>query len=125
MECMNMYTPPKKKHKTNAPSVLGNALIPFRSLPYWIIHLPPKRRYTPCLCLRCRAAMRCEIHPLPTYLPGQTKFPPMPKPAPKLAPLDSLTGLLATVPWALTPATMRSRFVSITTPPTIISLRAA
>lgn len=76
-----------------------------------------------------------NTHPMPVpmmrvclcvnHLPGQTKLLPMPKPAPRPVLLDSLMGRLATVPWALTPATMRSRFVSMTMPPTIISLRVA
>lgn len=53
-----------------------------------------------------------------SHRPAQT---PIPKPAPSPELLDSFTGLFATVPCALTPATIRSKFVSITTPPTIIS----
>lgn len=53
-----------------------------------------------------------------SHLPAQT---PIPKPAPSPEVLDSFTGLFATVPCVFTPATILSRFVSITTPPTIIS----
>lgn len=85
------------------------------------------RLYTNILMLGSRLSFGChgEYH-----LPCQTKFPPIPwNPAAAIAPspappplLDpSLTGLLVTAPCALTPATMRSIFVSITTPPTIIS----
>lgn len=57
-----------------------------------------------------------------SYRPAQAKLAPMPRPAPNPeGPRPSLTGRLATVPCALTPCTMRSRLVSITTPPIIIS----
>ncbi|KAG7114571.1 hypothetical protein HYQ46_011304 [Verticillium longisporum] len=46
-------------------------------------------------------------------------------PDPRPVDLLSFTGRFATVPCARTPATMRSRFVSTTTPPTIISPSAA
>ncbi|PNY29958.1 Frataxin [Tolypocladium capitatum] len=63
-----------------------------------------------------------ELHPSTLHhRPAQPKFPLMPRPEanPELRP--SLTGRFATVPCALTPETMRSRPVSMTTPPIIIS----
>jgi hypothetical protein len=60
-----------------------------------------------------------------SHRPCQTKFPPIPRPDPNPAVRPSLAGRLATAPCALTPATIRSSFVSMTTPPTIISASVA
>lgn len=67
-----------------------------------------------------RTSYHCAVH-LFVYLPAHAKFPVIPNPAPIPVLRPSLTGRLATVPCALTPATILSRLVSITTPPIIIS----
>lgn len=56
------------------------------------------------------------------HLPVQT---PIPNPAPRPELLPSFTGLFTIVPCDLTPATIRSKLVSITTPPLIISPNVA
>jgi hypothetical protein len=95
-----LYCPPQSdfsvilgEHERHTTSFLPGLYIPL---------IPTRVRANPESVKR----VRTECHPL--HRPAQAKLLPIARlPNP---PLDSLTGLLATLPWALTPSTTRSNY---------------